>query len=174
LRESSWRRRLPIPAFIFDHLADWQSIAELNKPDRWARLSPDTDHTFFLRSQVVADSVQVARPVDKIKYHPANQEMYDTVEEILHEAKAEVFDLQRGRTDLPGSAIHEHGTCRMGSDPKNSALNGFCQMHAVKNLFVVDGSAFSSASEKNPTLTILALAWRATDYLADEIKKGNL
>jgi choline dehydrogenase-like flavoprotein len=39
---------------------------------------------------------------------------------------------------------------------------------------VVDGSAFASASEKNPTLTILALSWRATDYLAEEIKRGNL
>jgi choline dehydrogenase-like flavoprotein len=44
----------------------------------------------------------------------------------------------------------------------------------VKNLFVVDGSAFPTATEKNPTLTILALAWRATDYLAEELKKGNL
>jgi choline dehydrogenase-like flavoprotein len=47
-------------------------------------------------------------------------------------------------------------------------------MHEVKNLFVVDGSAFSSASEKNPTLTILALAWRASDYLAEQIKRGNV
>jgi choline dehydrogenase-like flavoprotein len=47
-------------------------------------------------------------------------------------------------------------------------------MHEVKNVFVVDGSAFSSASEKNPTLTILSLSWRATDYLAQEIKAGNL
>ncbi|MGH9341716.1 MAG: GMC oxidoreductase [Acidobacteriota bacterium] len=47
-------------------------------------------------------------------------------------------------------------------------------MHEVKNLFVVDGGAFTNASEKNPTLTILALAWRATDYLADELRKGNL
>ncbi len=102
------------------------------------------------------------------------EEMYDTVEELLRQAKAEVFDFRRGRTDPPGSAIHEHGTCRMGADPKTSALNSFCQMHTVKNLFVVDGSAFSSASEKNPTLTILALAWRATDYLADQMKKGRL
>jgi choline dehydrogenase-like flavoprotein len=39
---------------------------------------------------------------------------------------------------------------------------------------VVDGSSFTTASEKNPTLTILALSWRATDHLADEIKKGSL
>jgi choline dehydrogenase-like flavoprotein len=62
----------------------------------------------------------------------------------------------------------------MGEDPKRSALNAFNQMHEVKNVFVVDGSAFTSASEKNPTLTILSLSWRATDYLAEEMKKGNL
>ena len=101
-------------------------------------------------------------------------EMYDTVEQILQAAKAEIFELKRGTYDSPGSAIHEHGTCRMGTDPHTSALNGFCQMHAVKNLFVVDGSAFPSATEKNPTLTILALAWRATDYLISEMKKGDL
>jgi choline dehydrogenase-like flavoprotein len=62
----------------------------------------------------------------------------------------------------------------MGDDPKRSALNRWNQMHEVKNLFVVDGSAFTSASEKNPTLTILALSLRATDYLAEEIRKSNL
>ena len=75
---------------------------------------------------------------------------------------------------IPGQAIHEHSTCRMGADPKRSALNAFCQMHDVKNVFVVDGAAFTSASEKNPTLTILALAWRATDYLASEMKSSRL
>ena len=84
-------------------------------------------------------------------------EMYDTAEMILHAAKAEIFRAERGQPDPPGSSIHEHGTCRMGADPKRSALNAFNQMHEVKNLFVVDGSAFTSASEKNPTLTILAL-----------------
>ena len=102
------------------------------------------------------------------------EDMYDTALEIMHEAKAELVHFKRGSVDMAGSAIHEHGTCRMGDDAKRSALNGFCQMHEVKNLFVVDGSAFPTATEKNPTLTILALAWRATDYLAEELKKGNL
>ena len=102
------------------------------------------------------------------------EDMYDTALEIMHEAKAELVHFKRGSVDVAGSAIHEHGTCRMGDDAKRSALNGFCQMHEVKNLFVVDGSAFPTATEKNPTLTILALAWRATDYLAEELKKGNL
>jgi choline dehydrogenase-like flavoprotein len=100
--------------------------------------------------------------------------MYDTCEEILHTIGAEIVPIDREANDVPGSAIHEHGTCRMGKDPKISVLNSFNQMHEVKNLFVVDGSAFTAASEKNPTLSILALSWRATDYLAEEMRTGRL
>jgi choline dehydrogenase-like flavoprotein len=106
--------------------------------------------------------------------HRMAEEMYDTAEQILRSAKAEIMPYERGWLDKPGSAIHEHGTCRMGDDAKKSPLNAFNQMHDVKNVFVVDGSAFTTASEKNPTLTILALAWRATDYLADQMKRGEV
>ncbi len=100
--------------------------------------------------------------------------MYDTCDEILRTLRAEIVPFDREANDVPGSAIHEHGTCRMGKDPKTSVLNSFNQMHEVENLFVVDGSAFSAASEKNPTLTIVALSWRATDYLAEEMRTGRL
>jgi choline dehydrogenase-like flavoprotein len=62
----------------------------------------------------------------------------------------------------------------MGPDPARSALNQFCQFHEVKNLFCVDGAAFPTATEKNPTLTILALAWRASDFLAGELRASRL
>src|SRR5260370_673889 len=55
---------------------------------------------------------------------------------------------------------HEVGGCRMGSDPKTSVLDAFCRSHDVPNLYVVDGSAFPSASEKNPPPTIMPLAPR--------------
>jgi choline dehydrogenase-like flavoprotein len=74
----------------------------------------------------------------------------------------------------PGESIHELGTCRMGSDPKTSVLNGFNQSHDVKNLFVVDGSSFVSGGSQNPTLTILALAMRASEYVAGEMRKRRL
>ena len=70
----------------------------------------------------------------------------------------------------PGESIHELGTCRMGSDPKTSVLNQFNQCHDVKNLFVMDGSAFTSGGPQNPTLTILALAMRASEYLAEQMR----
>ena len=57
------------------------------------------------------------------------------------------------------------GTARMGDDPKTSVTNGFGQTHDVRNLFIVDGSIFVSASCQNPTWTILALSWRAMDHL---------
>jgi choline dehydrogenase-like flavoprotein len=73
-----------------------------------------------------------------------------------------------------GKIIHEVGTARMGSDPKTSVLNGYCQAHDVKNLFVNDGASLVTNPDKNPTLTIMALSWRACDYLLDEARKGNL
>ena len=73
-----------------------------------------------------------------------------------------------------GVIIHELGTVRMGASPKTSALNAYCQAHDVKNLFVTDAASFVSNPDKNPTLTIMAMAWRASEYLLDEAKKGNL
>ena len=73
-----------------------------------------------------------------------------------------------------GKIIHEVGGTIMGTDPKKSVTNQWCQTWDVKNLFVTDGGPFVSNADKNPTLTIMALAWRASDYLMAEMKKGNL
>jgi choline dehydrogenase-like flavoprotein len=73
-----------------------------------------------------------------------------------------------------GVIIHELGVVRMGSSPRTSALNGYCQAHDVKNLFVTDAACFVSNPDKNPTLTIMALSWRASEYLLDQAKKGDL
>lgn len=99
---------------------------------------------------------------------------------------AEIISAMGGRTTSPpqldgkkailpgGAIIHEVGTTCMGSDPRNSVLNQFCQSWDVKNLFVTDGGPFVSNADKNPTLTIMANAWRASDYLIEEMRKGNI
>jgi choline dehydrogenase-like flavoprotein len=74
----------------------------------------------------------------------------------------------------PGFSIHEVGTCRMGDNPKTSVLNKFNQSHDIKNLFVVDGSSFVSAGWQNPTITIATLSMRASDYLAEQMRQGNV
>jgi len=73
-----------------------------------------------------------------------------------------------------GSIIHEAGAVRMGADPKTSALNKYCQAHDVKNLFVCDAGPFVSNPDKNVTLSIVAFAWRSSEYLAEEMRKGNV
>src|SRR6185436_5473462 len=67
-------------------------------------------------------------------------------------------------TSFPGNANHEMGTARMGRDPKTSVLNGFNQMHEVKNVFITDGSFMTSANCVNPSLTYMAMTARACDY----------
>jgi len=73
-----------------------------------------------------------------------------------------------------GFASHEVGTARMGKNPKTSVLNSYCQARDVKNLFVTDGSCFTTSSEKNPTLTIMALSLRAADYIKHQRKMREL
>jgi choline dehydrogenase-like flavoprotein len=73
-----------------------------------------------------------------------------------------------------GAIIHEVGCVRMGDDRRASVLNKFCQAHDVRNLFVADGGPFVSHGDKNPTHTIIALAWRTAEYLAEEMRKGNV
>ena len=74
----------------------------------------------------------------------------------------------------PGAAIHEMGIARMGNDPKESVLNKWNQMHAVKNVFVTDGSCMASTACQNPSLTFMALTARACDYAVKELKKRNI
>ena len=99
----------------------------------------------------------------------------DTVEkahEILHAAGARLIT---NTLDAPaGFGSHEAGTVRMGLDKRTSVLNAYCQAHEVKNLFVVGGSAFTTYPEKNPTLTIMALAVRTARYIAEEVKRRSL
>jgi choline dehydrogenase-like flavoprotein len=66
------------------------------------------------------------------------------------------------------------GTARMGRDPKTSVLNGFNQIHSVKNVFVTDGACMTSSSCVNPSLTYMAITARAADYAVSELKKNNL
>jgi choline dehydrogenase-like flavoprotein len=97
----------------------------------------------------------------------------DTLEEVCRAAGFEIL-AKHARMVPPGESIHELGTCRMGGDPKTSVLNKWNQAHDVKNLFVVDGSSFTSGGSQNPTLTISALAMRAADYMAEQMRAGNL
>lgn len=97
----------------------------------------------------------------------------ETLSEICRKAGFEVLN-RNDKMFPPGYSIHELGTCRMGDDPKKSVLNKWNQSHDIKNLFVVDGSSFVTGGSQNPTMTILALSMRASEYLVEQMKKREL
>jgi choline dehydrogenase-like flavoprotein len=93
--------------------------------------------------------------------------------EMLESAGAKNISLRTG-VEMPGMAIHEVGTARMGNDRKKSVLNPFCQSHDVPNLFIADGSCFVSSGCQNPTLTMMAIAVRACDHLIDGFRRKDV
>jgi choline dehydrogenase-like flavoprotein len=105
--------------------------------------------------------------------------MQQTFRSLIAEMGGEVFSPMPTKEQnygiaAGGSIIHELGCVQMGSDPKNSVLNGNCQSHDCKNLFVADGGPFVTQADKNPTWTILALAWRTSDYITQQRKAGAI
>jgi choline dehydrogenase-like flavoprotein len=94
--------------------------------------------------------------------------------EMMEAAGAKNIEPYAHLDRVPGFGIHELGVARMGSNPKTSVLNQFQQAHDVKNLFVMDGAGFTSGACQNPTLTIMALTVRSSDYLMGELKRGNI
>jgi choline dehydrogenase-like flavoprotein len=111
--------------------------------------------------------------------HNQVKHMQETFRAIIHEmggtplsdmpGKDEGYGIEAG-----GRIIHEVGVTRMGIDPKTSVLNSNCQAHDVRNVFVADGGPFVSNADKNVTWTILALAMRTSEYIADERRKGSI
>ncbi|GAA2228384.1 GMC family oxidoreductase [Kitasatospora cystarginea] len=105
------------------------------------------------------------------------------VQQAMHmqETFNKVFTLLGGAPDNSefkmspgGGAIHEVGGARMGTSPQDSVLDSYNRCWDVKNLFVMDGAAFASSPDKNPTLTILALAARSSARILELMKGGGL
>ena len=107
------------------------------------------------------------------------QHMHDTFKSILETMGGKIIGPRPATVEgegisIGGEIIHELGTVRMGNDPATSALDKYCQAHEAKNLFVADAAPFVSNPDKNPTLTINAMSWRTSEYLAEEMRKGNV
>jgi choline dehydrogenase-like flavoprotein len=140
--------------------------------DNYCEIDPDTVDKY---------GIPVLRFHYKWTEHEVKQakHMHDTFEEILTGmggvllGQKPTVENQYGLL-APGRIIHEVGTSRMGDDPKTSALNKYAQAHDCKNLFVVDAGSFVSQADKNPTWTILALSWRTSEYIIDQLKKQNI
>jgi choline dehydrogenase-like flavoprotein len=135
--------------------ADNRAILNTELRDKWGRPTLTLDVSFKANEQAMNKDMAVAMA-----------EMLDTM------GYKNVRPYQN--MSFPGNANHEMGAARMGRDPKTSVLNGFNQMHEVKNVFITDGSFMTSASCVNPSLTYMAMTARACDYAVRQLNAINL
>jgi choline dehydrogenase-like flavoprotein len=119
------------------------------------------------------DAYGVPQPLRQVVWSDNDWKIFHDMQhwsvEIAKAAGAEIHRVY----DEPATN-HELGGARMGADPRTSVVNAHCRTHDVPNLYVVDGSVFPSASEKNPTHTIMALAARAADNIAERLRTGEV
>ena len=142
------------------------------RKDNYCEIDPDTKDKWGI-------------PVLKFRYKWSDYEikqvkhMHDTFEELAHNMGGIALGNkptkeQNYGISAPGEIIHEVGTTRMGDDPYNSVVNKYERLHDVDNVYVVDGGPFVSQADKNPTWTIMALSWRTSEYIIDQLKKQNI
>ena len=140
--------------------------------DNYCEIDPDTVDEFGI-------------PVLRFHYNWTDYErnqakhMHKTFEEIFDAMGAIALgDTPTAESEYglaaPGQIIHEVGTTRMGDNPATSVTNSYQQLHDAKNVFVVDAGSFVSQADKNPTWTIMALSWRTSDFIVEQLKKQNL
>jgi choline dehydrogenase-like flavoprotein len=157
----------------------------------WGAAAKQVDRDFFNHSMAVAmvvhdmpqhdNRVELDEtvtdawglPVARISLQPHKNDLdqgrflIDRNAEILEAAGARKVD-KVYMDRVTGNCSHQHGTARMGHDPATSVLDKNCRAHEVENLFAVDGSPFPTATGANPTLTIMANAWRVADHIIAE------
>jgi choline dehydrogenase-like flavoprotein len=93
---------------------------------------------------------------------------------VLEEMKLSDITPPSAEVSVFGKNIHEGGTARMGNDPKKSVVDRNCKVHGVRNLFVADGAVFVTQGCYEPTLTIMAIAARAGEHIAEAFRRGEL
>ncbi len=97
----------------------------------------------------------------------ARDELLHSLELAGWQPRLEVF-----RVEVPGNSVHYGGTCRMHESPQFGVVDAYSRLHGVANVVVADSAVFTTGPEKNPVLTAMALAARASDRLERDLRAG--
>jgi choline dehydrogenase-like flavoprotein len=119
------------------------------------------------------DQYGLPAPVVHVEEHPNETAMRD---HFFGQASElfEAIGARRVHKTVPLSATHNLGTCRMSDDPDTGVVNAWGRSHEIQNLFISDGSQFTTSTCENPTLTIVALGIRQADHIAGEMSRRQL
>jgi choline dehydrogenase-like flavoprotein len=184
------RREIPGGGYIYNYYCtlpiEFASMRPPGEP-KWGKAHKDFQRRYFYRFIHLGSNCQaMPRENNRVDLDPAVRDAWDIPvarithayaepdyqianfvmdkeEQLLKEAGA--IKVWRGGNSRGGVGDHQNGTCRMGSDPKTSVVNSYCQSHDIDNLFVTDGSVFVTDAGFNPSLTIQAIAFKAADYM---------
>lgn len=169
-----------------------EQIANMMNPNGWGKDYAELLKKYKNVAGVITTGEDPPQPTNRITLHATEKDRFglpianihydfhDNTKAMIKHAneRATAMYQSLGATEVftaqDFAATHNMGTARMGNDPTTSVCNKWGQTHDVKNLFVSDGSLFTSSGSANPTLTIISLALRQADYLAGQIESGAL
>jgi choline dehydrogenase-like flavoprotein len=163
LEPGAWGRDFADVMEHYDHIAGMWLVGE-DMPQESNRVTLNRD---------VTD--QHGRPVPNVHFDDHTNDV--AMREHAYGAGESVYnavDANRTLRVTPYPSTHNLGTCRMSAKPEDGVVNEFGRAHDVPNLFVSDGSVFTTGAAANPTLTIVALAIRQADHIAEEMKAGAI
>jgi choline dehydrogenase-like flavoprotein len=163
LDPGAWGRDFADAMEAYEHTAGMWLVGE-DMPRESNRVTLNTD---------VTD--QHGQPVPNVHFddHPNDEAMREHAYRA-GESVYEAVDARRTRRVTPYPSTHNLGTARMSEKPEDGVVDGFGRAHDVRNLYVSDGSVFTTGAAANPTLTIVALAIRQAEHIASELKGGAL
>lgn len=166
--------------------------AAFMKPGGWGRDVTSALEQYDHMTAIWVCGEDLAREQNTITLHPTEKDQYGlpvpVVTKTYHRNDEAIAAHGLGQfrklseavgatrvIDMPAyPASHNMGTNRMSANARDGVVNRWGQAHDVKNLFISDGSQFTSSSAANPTLTIVALAIRQAEYLAGALRKGEV
>jgi choline dehydrogenase-like flavoprotein len=173
------------------------ALTEATIPEfRWGReLKRDIVNNFSRQMAILSSTTSLAqernnitldpevkdkfgRPAVRVTYRDHDDDL--AMAGFLQEKAAEIMDAAGAVNIAPEPLVpqnifaHLLGTCRMGDDPKTSVVDRYHRAHEVPNLFICDGSSLVTSGRGQPTLTIQALAFRASEHIANFARRGEI
>ena len=140
----------------------------------WIRWLPNGDPVVYysLQRREIAKFVKGLKFMTEVFFAAGAKSVLTGIRSLPEITAAEgvaPFDrLKARRSDFAPAAFHPLGTCRMGSDPAQSVVDSYGEVHNMKNLFIADGSIFPSSLGVNPQETIMAFATRIAEFIDRE------
>jgi len=166
-----------------------------NTPSWGAEFKANLAHNFTRSMTILGSTTSLAMDRNNITIDPTHKDKWGrpslrltykdhdddlAMASFLQEKAMQIFDAAGADSHWANPVEHQNGgahllgTCRMGDDPETSVVDRFHRSHDVSNLFICDGSSFVTSGRGQPTMTIMALAFRAADNIARAASNGEI